>query len=368
MGSRFSTGLHVTVGFLARPALVALVAASLAGCASSEDPSTPARTEPPPAPPVVAAPAPKAAPRPKPAPPAPPAARNGDRAPSSPASVAESPGPGRRLGNLGETSRAPERGPEAAAERAPASVGEGERAAPLPRREAIRRHRADSRTLAAGELEMAPAEGAPATSALDADRERMRLRDEYIGGLTQAAYTFNPPSPIRVAQPVTVALWVDPAANAARLAEEMRNAFPESAARVESGATKWSPRMRATLTGPDFDITPVEGKDFDGIKDLSESARTEWSWSIRPQSPGKKKLHLLLSVVLPSELGRPRELPQISRDIDVEVTIWWVIDNFWEKYWKWILGGLGSAVAAVIAYWWKNRRRRNGQAPGGAGS
>jgi hypothetical protein len=186
----------------------------------------------------------------------------------------------------------------------------------------------------------------------------MRLRDEYLSGLTQAAYTFNPPSPIKVAEPVTVALWVDPATKVALLSEEMKRAFPESAPRVESGETKWSPRMRATLTGVDFEITPVEGKDFDGIKELSASARTEWSWGIRPQSPGRKKLHLLLSVVLPAELGMPRDLPQMSRDIDVEVTIWWVIDNFWEKYWKWILGGLGSAASAAIAYWWKSRRRR----------
>lgn len=366
MESRFSTGLHVTVGILTMPALVALVAASLAGCASSEDQSTPARTEPPPLPPVVApAPAPKAAPRPEPAPAAPPAARNGDSAPSSPYSVAELPVSSRRLRNMGEISRAPERGRQPTAERALASVGQGERAA-TPSREAPRLYRA-IRSPAAGALGMSPAEGAPATSALDADRERIRLRDEYISGLTRAASTFVPPSPIKVAQPVTVALWLDPTMKTAQLAEEMKKAFPESAARVESGETKWSPRMRATLTGAEFEITPVEGKDFDGIKDLSGAARTEWSWSIRPQSPGKKKLHLLLSVVLPSELGRPRDLPQISRDIDVEVTLWWVIDNFWDKYWKWVLGGLGSAVAAVTAYWW-NRRRGDGQGLGGAGS
>jgi hypothetical protein len=212
------------------------------------------------------------------------------------------------------------------------------------------------------------ARSAEGASALDADRERMRLRDEYIEGLTQAAYTFNPPSPIEVARPVTIALWVDPVTEAAQLAEAMKKAFPESAARVEAGETKWSPRMRATLTGPEFDITPVEGKDFDGVKDLSASARTEWSWSVRPTSPGKKKLHLLLAVVLPPELGKPRDLPQISRDIEVEVTIWWLIDNFWEKYWKWLLGGLGGAASAALAYWWKNRRRRDGQASGGAGS
>jgi hypothetical protein len=259
------------------------------------------------------------------------------------------------------------RGPDPAAERALASVEEDERANPLPARGATRLGRA-MRSPAASVSGLAAAERDPPASALDADRERMRLRDEYISGLTQAAFTFNPPSPIKVAEPVTVALWVDPATKAARLAEEMRKAFPESAARVESGETKWSPRMRATLTGADFEIVPVEGEDFDGIKELSASARTEWSWTIRPQSPGKKKLHLLLSVVLPPELGMPRDLPQISRDIDVEVTIWWVIDNFWEKYWKWILGGLGGAASTAIAYWWKNRRRRNGADARGSGA
>lgn len=210
--------------------------------------------------------------------------------------------------------------------------------------------------------------GATGSAALGADQERMRQRDEYINGLMKGAYTFNPPTPIKVAQPVTVALWVDPVTEAAQLAEEMKKAFPESAARVESGETKWSPRMRATLTGVDFDITPVEGKDFDGTKDLSESTRTEWGWTILPKSPGVKKLHLLLAVVLPPELGKPRDLPQINRDIEVEVTVWWVVDYYWEKYWKWILGGLGGAASAAIAYWWKNRRRRGEQASGGPAS
>ena len=186
----------------------------------------------------------------------------------------------------------------------------------------------------------------------------MRQRDEYINGLQKGAYTFNPPSPIKVAQPVTVALWVDPVTEAAQLGEEMKKAFPESAGRVESGATKWSPRMRARLSGEDFEIIPVEGKGFDGIKDLSATARTEWGWTIVPTSPGKKKLHLLLLVVLPTELGQPGELPQINRDIDVEVTVWWLIDHFWDKYWKWILGGLGGAISTAVGYWWTNRRRR----------
>ena len=197
--------------------------------------------------------------------------------------------------------------------------------------------------------------------ALGADQERMHQRDEYIKGLQKGAYTFNPPSPIKVDERIVLALWVDPAKEAAQLAEDMKKSFPESTARIGAGTTTWSPRMRATLTGVDFKITPVEpgkdGKPFDGVKDLSMTGRTEWGWTIVPTFPGKKQLHLLLSVVLPPELGEPHELPAMNRDIQVDVTIWWLIDHYWEKYWKWLLGSLGTALATAIAYLWKNRRR-----------
>ncbi len=115
--------------------------------------------------------------------------------------------------------------------------------------------------------------------------------------------------------------------------------------------------MRATLTGPDFEITPVDdkGKNFDGVKELSMIARTEWSWTLVPTFPGTKQLHLLLSVVLPPSLGEPRELPQIDRDVEVTVTVWWLIDHYWERYWKWMLGGLVTAIGAAIAWWFKKR-------------
>jgi hypothetical protein len=197
---------------------------------------------------------------------------------------------------------------------------------------------------------------APAVSpALAADQERMRRRDAYVTGLGKSDYTFNAPSPIKVARPITVALWVDPTKVAAELVEEMKKAYPESAARVVAGETIWSPRMKARLTGPEFEITPLEGEDFDGVKDLSLAGRTEWRWNVVPTFPGKKKLTVLLWAVLPPELGVPREVPAINRDVEVEVTVWWLVDHYWEKYWRWMIAGLASALAAAIGWWWKKR-------------
>jgi len=178
---------------------------------------------------------------------------------------------------------------------------------------------------------------------------------EVQKSLSFGRYSFNPPTLIKIAHQINAALWVDPGKAADELASEMDKAYPESAGRVISGTTAWSPRMKATLTGVDFEITRVGDKNFDGIKDLSATARTEWGWTIVPTSPGKKQLHLVLAVVLPPELGQPRELPQIERNVMVDVTIWWVIDHYWERYWQWMLSGLATAFAAAFTWWWKNR-------------
>ena len=67
-------------------------------------------------------------------------------------------------------------------------------------------------------------------------------------------------------------------------------------------------------------------------------------------------LHLRVWAVLPPELGEPDEVLKLDKLIHVDVTLWWLVDEFWEKYWKWILGGLGTAIAGAIGAWWKSRQ------------
>lgn len=192
----------------------------------------------------------------------------------------------------------------------------------------------------------------------------MRRRDAYIESLKQGAYAFDPPSPIDVDKRITVALWVDPQAQPHALAEQMKRVYPEAAQRVESGIIAWSPRMRATLTGDAFAITPADGPNFDGIKELSARHRTAWAWDIVPKGPGRRQLlRLKLDAVLPEELGKPREVKVLDREIEVEVTLWWLFDHYWEKYWKWMLGGLAGALGSVIAWLFTNRRPRSGGQP-----
>ena len=182
--------------------------------------------------------------------------------------------------------------------------------------------------------------------------------DAYFDSLKTAAYTFNPPSPIQVSKPVTVHFWLDPQATPAALAEELKKRVPHDAAQVEFGNTKWSPKMRASLIGSqDFEVKAVDPEE----QLVSSTQRTTWSWDIIPLHPGEKLLlHLRLAVVLPPELGPPKTVTTIDREINVEVTWWWLFDHNFEKYWKWLLGGLGGVIASVVAWWWKSKHTPNG--------
>jgi len=180
------------------------------------------------------------------------------------------------------------------------------------------------------------------------EQERARRLDEYIAAMQKSAITFNPPSPIQIGQRAVAPLSVNPPKEAAQAADDLRKS-------LAPGST-WSPQMRAQLAGADFEISPADGKDSSGVKDLSMTGRTEWSWAIVPQSSGTKRLTVRVSLLLPE--GAARELPAIERSVEVQSTLLGRIGDWWNEYWLWIVGVLVVVVAAIVLL----RRRAGGGA------
>lgn len=213
------------------------------------------------------------------------------------------------------------------------------------------------------------------SSEYSVDAALLMRRETYLRELKQASYAFNPPSPVEVATPVTVFFWLDPLAEPMRLAEELKATLlkmrPNETAQTEAGRMEWSPTMRASLTcaGEDFVITPTEGKDpegkdFNGVKSVFATRRTGWSWDVKAKHVGQQlPLHLRVWAVLPPELGAPVEVLKLDKLIHVDVTFLWLLNEYWEKYWKWILGGLGTALSGAIATWWKCRQPKGAGTP-----
>ncbi len=198
--------------------------------------------------------------------------------------------------------------------------------------------------------------GAEPPPAPDGEATLTERMDAYLAELRRASYAFNVPSPIKVAKPVTVHFWLDPRVSSQQLAADLASALraTQPGDTVESGVVKVSSKMRATLKGDDFTITPVTEE----VQPISAVERTHWAWEVTPKRPGHKlPLYLSLDIVLPQELaGRGVIAPPLDKRIDVEVTWWWLLDTYWEKYWQWLLGGLGTAFASVVAWWWKRRQ------------
>ena len=179
------------------------------------------------------------------------------------------------------------------------------------------------------------------------------LWQKFLASFTHAAYTFNPPSPIKVAKPHTIHLWVDTTVSHQALAEALKKVVPADTSRVESGTIQVSPVMKATLTGENFTITPNSPEQ----QTLNPTGRTIWSWEITPTWPGTQTLHLRLIAIPPPGLATdPYTIPvPLDREIKVEVTFWWLIDHFFDKYWKWLLGGFGTLLVTVLGWWWKKK-------------
>jgi hypothetical protein len=208
-----------------------------------------------------------------------------------------------------------------------------------------------------GEMPTAKAEPRPAAKNGGGEPSRSEGWQNFLAGFKDAAYTFNPPSPVKVAKPYPIHLWVDTKVSHQALAEELKKLVPHDAGRVESGTIQVSPVMKATLTGENFTIKPNSPEQ----QTIHLAGRTIWSWDITPTWPGTQTLHLRLIAIPPAGIADPYTIPvPLDRTIEVQVTPWWLLDFFFDKYWKWLLGGLGTLLFTVLGWWWKKRSGEKG--------
>jgi len=123
----------------------------------------------------------------------------------------------------------------------------------------------------------------------------------------------------------------------------------DQGATTSTSATPVSTMMRVTLKSADFDITPLSSEEQIVAGDIP----TQWEWDITPKHSGKLRLHLAATVEL-NDLSR--DLTSFDREVTVQVDPVGVAEAFTEKNLVWILGTLGTGIAAGWA-WWKKRRK-----------
>ena len=121
-----------------------------------------------------------------------------------------------------------------------------------------------------------------------------------------------------------------------------------SATQVNTAPTPISTKMKMSLKSADFEITPLSSDE----QIVAGDTPTTWEWDIIPKHSGALRLHLAATVEL-NNLSC--DYAAIDREILVQVDPVTAVEKFVGQNLVWILGGTGTGLAALWA-WWKKRR------------
>ena len=128
----------------------------------------------------------------------------------------------------------------------------------------------------------------------------------------------------------------------------------EPGTKTETAPTPVSTKMKMTLKGADFDVTPLSSEE----QSVGGDTPTSWEWDVIPRHAGKLRLHLASTVEL-KDLSR--DFTTIDREIAVEVDPVDALTGFIQKNWQWLIATLTAIVGALWKFF-SSRKKPAGDA------
>jgi hypothetical protein len=113
--------------------------------------------------------------------------------------------------------------------------------------------------------------------------------------------------------------------------------------KVSLAATPVSAKMKMTLAGADFDITPLSSEE----QIVAGAAPTQWEWDIVPKHSGDLRIHLAAVVELNNIA---KDFTSVDRDITVQVDPMGAVTTFVTTNWQWLIASLVTACGAGWKY------------------
>jgi hypothetical protein len=183
----------------------------------------------------------------------------------------------------------------------------------------------------------------PSPSAVPASTDEDEL-EASLKRLRAGNLAYSTPAKMKTGQTQQVTARI---AAASVPASELTNGLPGEQKNVIT-PLKISTKMKMTLSGPDFTITPLSPVE----QFVDNESPTQWQWDVKPNKAGK--LHLRLAAVV--ELKEiSKEFETIDREIAVQVDPVDEVSAFWKGNWQWIIATLTALVGAI--WRWLARRK-----------
>jgi hypothetical protein len=133
-----------------------------------------------------------------------------------------------------------------------------------------------------------------------------------------------------------------------------------------SGSLTQSERMKVELLAEDHpsDFTIVA--QGDAVRFVPISGATAWTWSVTPNTPGKKELMVRASVIYPGgDEKMQQQLKPYTAVVAVNVPSLWerIVESYHEDPLKWfsyvVPGGAGfTFLVGIVVWWWKKKKEK----------
>jgi hypothetical protein len=163
-----------------------------------------------------------------------------------------------------------------------------------------------------------------------------RLLSQVLNALPQGRMVFNPPQEMGHGEKERVELRVLPLSDSIdeTQAQATLVAGLQGAGTPQVQALRVGTVMKARLSGDGFEITPLNDEE----QVVSSDTFTQWAWDATALRAGEQELNLLVSVrVFAGELGeRGRDLPVITKGVQVRVDPVYSIQAFLSRNWQWL--------------------------------
>jgi len=171
-----------------------------------------------------------------------------------------------------------------------------------------------------------------------------------------ANIAFNAPEKVPYGEPSYIQFVLDPNLDKTEIVKKIREKGHKVTARIKITRT-----MEVTLTGEDFDITPIaEEKQL-----IARDDTTEWTWSIVPKKPGKHRVHLVVNAIIVVDGVEMKRSKSFDRYIEIEVTGFQSTVLFLQDNWPWLALAFVPLVfigPVRSSKFWRNRRAAKGMA------
>ena len=182
---------------------------------------------------------------------------------------------------------------------------------------------------------------------------------EAMNQLPEGRMLFNPPQAMSLGEKVRVELRVlrveegvpEPVVEAT-LKPGLRGPGTPLVEPLKVGTS-----MKAKLSGDGFDVVPLNEEE----QIVAGDRFTQWAWDVTAIESGQKELNLTVTVkVIVEEVGeKGRDLPVMTRTVQVRINPVYSIKEFLSAYWQFLATAL---VLPIVAWAWRRYSTKKAEA------